>query len=42
MISTMNKTEVYVSPEIEVLELIAEGALCISGWADGSDDVELL
>ena len=42
MTSTMKKTDIYVSPEIEVLELIDEGVLCTSGWADDSDDVELL
>ena len=42
MIFTMKKTEIYVSPEIDVLEVIAEGVLCTSGWADDSDDVELL
>lgn len=42
MTSTMKKTDIYVSPEIEVLELIDESVLCTSGWADDSDDVELL
>ena len=42
MIFTMNNTEIYVSPEIEIMEVIAEGVLCTSGWADDSDDVELL
>lgn len=42
MIFTMKKTEIYESPEVEIFEVIAEGVLCTSGWADDSDDVELL
>lgn len=42
MIFMLKKTEIYVSPETEVLEIIDEGVLCTSGWADDSDDIELL
>ena len=31
----------YASPEVEVLELLSEGVLCLSGEVDDSDDVEL-
>lgn len=41
MIFMTKETEIYVSPEIEVLEVIAEGVLCTSGVAGDSDDVEL-
>lgn len=34
-------TENYTSPEIEVIEVVAEGILCASGYAGDSDDVEL-
>ena len=37
----MKESEMYISPEIEVLEVISEGSLCTSGWAEDSDDVEL-
>ena len=37
----MKKSEMYISPEIEVIELLAEGVLCLSGEAEDSDDVEL-
>ena len=32
---------VYLSPEIDVYELDVEGVLCVSGWVEDSDDVEL-
>ena len=35
------KAENYTSPEIEVIEVVAEGILCASGYAGDSDDVEL-
>lgn len=31
----------YVTPEVEVFEIDAEGILCVSGWVEDSDDVEL-
>ena len=37
----MMKSEKFVSPEIEVIEVIDEGVLCASGYAGDSDDVEL-
>lgn len=37
----MKETVVYVTPEVEVFEIDAEGILCASGWAEDSDDVEL-
>ena len=36
----MDKNE-YVSPEIEILEVINEGTLCQSGYAEDSNDSEL-
>ena len=37
----MNKTsEKYVSPEIEVTEVVPEGILCLSGSSPDSDDTE--
>lgn len=36
----MEKFE-YVSPEIEILEVINEGTLCMSGTGDDSNDSEL-
>ena len=41
IIFMMKETEMYVSPEVEVLDMIAEGVLCVSGWVEDSDDVEL-
>ena len=35
------KNEKYISPEVEVIEVITEGVLCLSGQAGDSDDVEL-
>ena len=35
------KNEKYISPEIEVVEVMTEGVLCASGYAGDSDDVEL-
>ena len=37
----MKKSEMYISPDIEVLEVLTEGILCVSGEAEDSDDVEL-
>ena len=37
----MMKSEKFVSPEIEVIEVIDVGVLCASGYAGDSDDVEL-
>ena len=34
-------TNNYTSPEIEVIEVVAEGILCASGYAGDSEDVEL-
>lgn len=34
-------TNNYTSPEIEVIEIAAEGILCASGYAGDSEDVEL-
>lgn len=34
------KFETYVSPEIEVIEVVPEGVLCYSGYAPDSDDTE--
>ena len=34
-------TNNYTSPEIEVIEIVAEGVICASGYAGDSDDVEL-
>ena len=36
----MKKSEMYISPDIEVLEVLAEGILCVSGEADDSFDSE--
>ena len=35
------KSENYISPEAEVIEAMAEGILCASGYARNSVDVEL-
>ena len=35
------KAENYTSPEIEVIEIAAEGVICASGYAGDSEDVEL-
>lgn len=35
------KEEKYISPEVEVIEVMTEGVLCASGYAGDSDDVEL-
>lgn len=34
-------TNNYTSPEIEVIEIVAEGVICASGYAGDSEDVEL-
>ena len=34
-------TNNYTSPEIEVIEIVAEGVICTSGYAGDSEDVEL-
>ena len=35
------KEDKYISPEVEVIEVMTEGVLCASGYAGDSDDVEL-
>lgn len=34
------KFEMYVSPEVEVIEVVAEGVLCYSGYTPDSEDTE--
>ena len=34
-------TNNYTSPEIEVIEIAAEGVICASGYAGDSEDVEI-
>ena len=38
----MMQSEKYISPEIEVIEVMNEGVLCNSGYTGDSDDVELI
>lgn len=37
----MKEEVVYVTPEIKTIMYFSEGVLCVSGWVDDSDDVEL-
>ena len=32
----------YTSPEIEVVEILLEGFLCTSGYAPGSNNLDLI